>query len=155
MIKLREIRKFRTYLRYFDRELYYLNSNICSCNISTSQCHLLMELENQDNITVNDLVDRLFLDKSTISRLIESLVDSGLLERIPSNHNRRSFYIKLTQNGKEICNEINKENDNFFTEVLNEIPEPEFQSFLNSFSIMVIKVVLMNEKRRINIKDTK
>jgi len=135
------IRRFRENLRHFERQLERQNSSGTCCGVSVAQCHLLMELNKEDGITLNTLSDRLVLDKSTVSRTVEGLVNTGMVTRIIPKENRRTTHIFLTEQGARVCTTINAGNDDYFINVLLAIPEKDREGFFNSFEKMVKKMV--------------
>ena len=139
------IRRFRDILRHFERELNLTNDSNCSPGVSLAQCHTLLELDSHDHITVNELSDRLDLDKSTVSRTIEGLVRIGLVHRDIPEENRRKVRISLSKNGKGVCRQVNRENDAYFEDVLGSIPEQDLPVFLKSFDIMIHKMIQLNK----------
>jgi len=141
------IRNFREYLRHFERVSNIQSSSCCCCGVSLSQCHAVMELFKEDNITINELSERLYLDKSTISRTVEGLVRIGLVKRNIPEEDRRAAIISLTKQGTEVCNQINKENDSYFEKVLDSIPAKDFPLFFKSFKIMVKKMIDLNQEK--------
>jgi DNA-binding MarR family transcriptional regulator len=154
MINTKKVREFREYLRHFERELDIQNSTNCCSGVTLSQCHALMELDKKDNITLKDLSEKLFLDKSTLSRTIEGLVNLGLVERETPKSNRRTIIIKLTVQGISVCKKINSENDTYFQEVLNSLPEEHEQIFFDSFKTIVSKIMTINNIKKLR-KDNK
>lgn len=139
------IRKFREHLRHFERELNIQNSSICCCGVTISQCHTLMELHKNEKLNLNELSARLFLDKSTVSRIVESLVNSKLVDRDVPKSNRRITIISLTDEGKKVCQEINSGNDKYYNDVLRTIPEKERNIFLVVFEKMIKNMIHQNE----------
>lgn len=53
----------------------------CCYDVSVSQCYALERLVSADGLTVNELAASLYLDKSTASRIAQSLVDKGYVVR--------------------------------------------------------------------------
>ena len=143
-----EVRGFRQILRSFERELNARNQSGCCCGVTLTQCHCLMELDKQDNITLNELASRLNLDKSTVSRTVETLVTNELADRLIPKTNRRTTLIKLTDRGKQVCHTINTGNDLYFRKVLSAIPDELRPSFLRGFEAMVQAMVLQNKPTR-------
>ncbi len=141
------IRNFREYLRRFERVLNIQNSSSCCSGVSLAQCHALMELFKEDNITINELSDRLYLDKSTISRTVEGLVQIGLVNRNIPEKDRRAAIVSLTKQGTQVCNQINKVNDTYFEKVLDSIPLKDYPLFFSSFKIMVDKMIELNQDK--------
>lgn len=141
-----DARVFRKYLRHFERELDIQNNSSCCCGVTVTQCHTLMELYDQGNIQLNILSEKLNLDKSTVSRTIETLVNQGLVEREIPKQNRRTTNIKLTKKGLGVCNTIHNGNDAYYKEALSEIPKNILPKFTEGFEILINKMIELNER---------
>jgi len=127
------IQKFREILRSFDQELFLQNNASCCNGISLAQCHTLLEIEKSSEISVSDLAKSLSLDKSTVSRTVEGLVNINMVNRVVPKENRRKALINLTGSGKEICSTINYTSDSYISEVLNDFTDEERDVFLSLF----------------------
>jgi DNA-binding MarR family transcriptional regulator len=151
MIPAEKITDFRKYLRHFEREVETQNiSNNC-CGVTLTQCHTLLELDHHDNISLKELSQKLGLDKSTLSRIVEGLVNLGLVDREVPKNNRRTIKIKLTKQGISVCNKINTANNLYFQNVLNSLSKEQLPIFLDSFKTIVSKMKEMNnENQQIN-----
>ena len=133
-----KIRSFRKTLRQFERLLDgLLKESCCCCGITTAQCHALLEIEADGQTTTVQLSKSLGLDKSTLSRTIDGLVNIGLAERIPHPSDRRYTLIALSKQGKIICEEINRVNDDYFERVFRAIPDAEHDEVTRYFGILV------------------
>lgn len=127
------IHHFRDIIRIFDRELSYQNNASCCNGISVSQCHTLLEIEKNSEISVSELATKLSLDKSTVSRTVEGLVNISLVDRVIPKENRRMALINLTDNGKQVCSTINYSNDSYIEAVLKDFTSEEQEEFLRLF----------------------
>jgi len=139
------IKKFRENLRIFERELDIQNTSGCCCDVTISQCHALMELSKNGNITLNELSEKLSLDKSTVSRTIESLVKSKLVNRTIPDNNRRTTNLSLTKQGSDVCDQINDGNNDYYQKALCSVPSEELTIFLKSFETIVYKMKKLNK----------
>ncbi len=128
------IRQFRETLRVFDREMFLQNNASCCNGISLAQCHTLLEVEKNSEISVSDLAMKLSLDKSTVSRTVDGLVNINLVNRTIPKENRRLALIQLTGSGKELCSSINYTNDSYIREVFKDFTDEERACFLSLFS---------------------
>ncbi|HBG22772.1 MAG TPA: MarR family transcriptional regulator, partial [Peptococcaceae bacterium] len=54
-----------------------------------SQCHTLVEIGRKRCLSINELADLLGLDKSTMSRTVNTMVEQGLVTREPDPADRR------------------------------------------------------------------
>lgn len=147
MAAIEKVIDFREHLRHFEREIEIQNSSNCCCGVTLAQCHALMELDKQDNISLKALSERLYLDKSTLSRIVESLVNLGLVDREIPKNNRRTILIKLTKQGISVCEKINTDNNLYFQKVLDSLSKEQLQIFLDSFKTIVSKMSEANNKK--------
>ncbi|MFO7658744.1 MAG: MarR family transcriptional regulator [Bacteroidales bacterium] len=147
MTDIEKVIDFREHLRHFEREIEIQNSSNCCCGVTLTQCHTLMELDKQDNISLKTLSERLFQDKSTVSRIVEGLVNLGLVDREIPKNNRRAVLIKLTKQGISVCEKINTGNNQYFQQVFNSLSQEQLQIFIDSFKIIVSKMSEANNKK--------
>src|SRR5579859_7609949 len=56
---------------------------ICCFDVSVSQCYALEGLVRRGSMTLNDLAAYLYLDKSTVSRVVDALERKGYVVRLP------------------------------------------------------------------------
>jgi len=108
-----------------EREIFMQNNEACCSGVTVAQCHTLLEIESKTKESVTELAKTLGLDKSTISRTVDGLVHSGLVDRTIPVENRRMATLQLTEAGKETCNSINCRNDQYFTDTLSILTDPE------------------------------
>lgn len=140
------VRNFREILRKFEKELDIQNNAGCCCGITLSQCHALMELSNNDNISLNDLSSKLSVDKSSASRTIDNLVNKELVIRNIPKDNRRVTNLVLTKSGKQISDQINTDNDAYYARALSAIPPEDLSGFLSSFKQLAAHMKTINEQ---------
>jgi len=126
----KELTRFREILRVFDRELLLQNNASCCNGVTLTQCHTLLEIENKQAVTITDLADNLFLDKSTVSRTVDGLVNIGLVERSIPKNNRRTTELRLTAQGEKTCESINYTNNQYILDVLAEFSDQEKKEFV-------------------------
>jgi len=134
------IQNFRETMRVFDREMFYQNNASCCNGISLAQCHTLLEIEKNSEISISELAHNLSLDKSTVSRTVEGLVNISLVDRIIPKENRRKAILDLTGNGKQVCKTINYTNDSYIEKVLVDFLDKEREEFLRLFKKVTEKM---------------
>ena len=139
------LRKFREILRLFDRELFFQNVSSCCGGVTLAQCHTLLEIENNEKITVTELAGNLLLDKSTTSRTVESLVRSGLVERNIPSDNRRITTLNLTNTGKDTCNDIKWNNEKFLEDSLLQLSENEKKELIRLFDKITTNMIQLRK----------
>ena len=140
------IKKFREIIRKFEREIFFLNNDSC-CNVVTlAQCYTLMEIENKGNISVSELANCMTLDKSTVSRTVDTLVNMGLINREIPTENRRMTLISLTDAGQKTCDDINSKNDKYIDDNLSILSGEEQIELLKLFEKITHNMILLRKK---------
>jgi MarR family transcriptional regulator, 2-MHQ and catechol-resistance regulon repressor len=79
---------------------------ICCHDISVTQCYALETLVEHGPIRLRELTDRLFLDKSTTSRVVQSLVKKGYVEQQTDPTDGRATTLSATRAGRNLCGRI-------------------------------------------------
>ncbi len=87
--------------------------------VTAAQCHCLLAVEQLGRPSQNELAEQLCLDKSTLSRMVEGLVQGGWLLRATDDKDRRVYRIRLTAQGEKTCTTLNACNDDLFGRVLD------------------------------------
>lgn len=97
-------------------------------DVTVPQWVLLRTLYSHDNITLNQLAQRVGLDKSSVSRMVERLVQRELINRDEGN-DRRSLGLSLTPTAKKLVPRLAKHadlNDESFFKTLSQKQRKEF-----------------------------
>jgi len=136
----RNIKKFREILRRFEREVFVQNNESCCNGVTLPQCLTLLEIESKKKESVSELAKTLGLDKSTISRTIDGLVNVGLVDRTIPAENRRMATLSLTDAGENICNTINCNNDRYYNEVLSILTDSEQEELIRLFEKITMQM---------------
>ncbi|MFL0245400.1 MarR family winged helix-turn-helix transcriptional regulator [Candidatus Clostridium stratigraminis] len=134
----KESHYLRELIRVLVRNLGILEeSEATCCRTTVSQCHAIVEIGRAKDISLNELAELLTLDKSTMSRTINKLVDSGLARRELDNEDRRYVSIKLTHEGIIIFNNIEYSMDQYYQSIFTRIPEEKREQVLESLQLII------------------
>lgn len=131
------IAAFGQLIRMLEREIDYQIKYGRCCDISQAQCHTLLELGIFKSASVSELTDVLKLDKSTLSRTIEGLVQLDLVTRETDPKDRRFVRVALTQQGKKSYETISTQCMQIYRRVFDFIPEDKKAQVLESLSLLV------------------
>jgi DNA-binding MarR family transcriptional regulator len=104
----------------------------CGFSLSLSQVYALQELENT-TLSVTELADRLHLERSSASRLVDVLVKGNFVNRIINENNRREMIISLTDKGERTIQQVREQSLHFYENVLNDLPASEQQKIMEGF----------------------
>ena len=59
------------------RQLGLMNQTVAGTDLSVSAVHAIIEINQTDRLSSKDLSEKLLLEKSTVSRLVKSLIKRG------------------------------------------------------------------------------
>jgi DNA-binding MarR family transcriptional regulator len=131
------VRDFRAHLRVLEREVgLSMASETDCCGVTQAQCHILLETEQRGCTSVTELASLLELDKSTLSRTVDAMYRSGLLDRQVDSCCRRQQVIRLTDKGREKADTINALCDASYRRLFDFIPEQKRRSVLESTALL-------------------
>lgn len=90
-----------------EQALEFLAKKLEIRGISVSQWLVLRVIYDFNEINLNEIASKVGVDKSTMSRMVERLVQKGLLMRI-EGQNRRAVCLKLTLSAKNLVPKLAK-----------------------------------------------
>jgi DNA-binding MarR family transcriptional regulator len=134
---MKTIALFRHSMRRIERAVMLQNKNEATCcGVTLAQCHAVLEIGSADGMSVKELSARLGLDKSTLSRTVESLVEDGLVERTTSPEDRRAIVIRLTAKGRASADRINATWNRICADIFKDIPEKKHGSIIEAMNLI-------------------
>lgn len=98
----------RSASRSLVRELGFMGRTIAGTELSPSAVHALIEIGSSGALSARELSERLLLEKSTISRLVQGLIIKGELKQVRSKGDGRSKNLSLSANGRRSLENINR-----------------------------------------------
>lgn len=106
------------------------------CSMSVSRCQVLVEIGRGAPLSLVDLSARLGLEKSTVSRLVDGLVEDRLAERSESDLDRRYQRIELSAEGRVLFRDIEDRMSAFVADAWGRIPEERREGVLESLRVL-------------------
>jgi DNA-binding MarR family transcriptional regulator len=104
---LRESARLQNSLGELLRVLQYRDRDRACCyGLSVSQCHALEAFVREGPMTVTELGRRLYLEKSTASRLAKALLERDLVRRRAPKEDGRVVILQVTEGGQRLARRI-------------------------------------------------
>ena len=97
-----------------------------------AQSIVLFRLREQEGLSQVDLADVLELQPISLVRLLDRLVEHGLLERRHDPRDRRANRLFLTEAGRQLVDDLDSLRDNIAANVLRDIPTESLQTSLET-----------------------
>lgn len=102
-------------------------------DLTVAQYRLIQILSQKKRCTVNELAQELGIAQSSASEQTTRMVNAGLLERQPSEADRRIIYIVLSQNSREILIQRAEAMRNHIKHTLDKLTEKQQREFVAAF----------------------
>ena len=143
---VQNIRKLREKLRVLEREaMGVFDAGGKCCGLTLSQCHTLLEIGPEGEVSLVDLASAMGLDTSTLSRAIQGLVLLGLVVRTTNEKDRRYVKISLSPRGREVHEEIDGASNAFLAGVFERLPAEAQARVVEAIGLFTDAVRATNE----------
>ena len=100
-------------------------------NLTSEQYVIMKSVEENPDISPTQLAEITFKDKTTITRMIDTLVKNEMLLRIPRTDDRRAYNIQWTPKGENIMTEILPKTEDVIKKINAKFSKQELTVFLN------------------------
>jgi MarR family transcriptional regulator for hemolysin len=112
----------------------YIDNRAKGRGTTRAQWIVLFQLRQQEGLSQVDLAEVLELQPISLVRLLDRLVEHGLLERRPDPRDRRANKLFLTPGGRQLVDDLDSLRDSIATDVLRDIPADAIET---SFKTLV------------------
>jgi DNA-binding MarR family transcriptional regulator/GNAT superfamily N-acetyltransferase len=103
-----QIEKVRSFNRFYTRHIGLLNEGLLESEFSLTEARVLYELAHRNSVTAADLARELGLDAGYLSRLLKKFSGRALIQRTPSDGDRRQMILSLTGSGRTAFEPLNR-----------------------------------------------
>jgi MarR family transcriptional regulator, transcriptional regulator for hemolysin len=118
-----------------------------------AQWIVLFRLREQEGLSQVDLADVLELQPISLVRLLDRLVENGLLERRHDPRDRRANRLFLTASGRQLVNDLDGLRDAIATDVMRDLSDDAVETTLRALRDIKDRIkVLSDQDHRIAAK---
>jgi len=110
----------------------YIDHRAKTRGTTRAQWIVLFRLRAQEGLSQVDLADVLELQPISLVRLLDRLVEHGLLERRPDPRDRRANRLFLTESGRKLVDDLDALRDAIATDVLRDVPMEQIEASLTT-----------------------
>jgi DNA-binding MarR family transcriptional regulator/N-acetylglutamate synthase-like GNAT family acetyltransferase len=127
-----QISAVRHFNRFFTRQIGVLREGLLHSPYPLIDARILFELGQRDQLTATHLCRELGLDAGYASRVLTRLEQQGLLEKVRSAGDGRSFILHLTEKGQEAFVLLDQRSRTEAGELLNDLSAVDQQKLLRA-----------------------
>src|SRR5271169_4219927 len=110
----------------------YVDQRAKGRGTTRAQWIVLFRLREQEGLSQVDLADVLELQPISLVRLLDRLVEHGLLERQTDPRDRRANRLFLTASGRQLVDDLDGLRDSIASDVLRDIPIGSIETSLET-----------------------
>lgn len=125
------VQKLVRMLQMFERD------QVKPFGFTSTQCYVLLEILKIQSLTMNELSDKLNLNTSTMTRVIDNLVRDGYIIRTRDEIDRRIVLVSLTEKGTEAAMKLKESVNSYYKKIIASIPIGEVDNVLNSVNVLL------------------
>jgi len=112
----------------------YIDHRAKGRGTTRAQWIVLFRLRAQEGLSQVDLADVLELQPISLVRLLDRLVEHGLLERRHDPRDRRANRLFLTESGRQLVDDLDSLRNSIANDVLQDIPVAAIQTSLQTLA---------------------
>ena len=124
----------RSFNRFYTVFMGILNKTYLNSKYSLPETRVLHATSTKPGITSTEIIDMLKIDKSYLSRMIDSLEKRKLLTRKKSKDDGRAFNLFLTSFGTKEFDKINDATNNQIENLLKNISESNCKKLIKNMA---------------------
>ncbi len=102
-------------------------------DLSYNQYKTLLTIADRECCSLGDLARELEVAMSSASQMVERLVSQGLVHREQDAGNRRQVVIRLTPEGRELIEELQRGILKGYEQILARLPEADQEALVQAF----------------------
>lgn len=148
----RMIDEIRDHSRVIVRELGFMGGNFAGTDLPPSAVHALIEI-GQGKLTARKLAELLRLEKSSVSRLLRKLIQSGYVLETSSDQDARLKILSLTAQGEQRLSGIHEHGNAQVASALNQVCEEHRRVLLEGLRVYsgALRAGSLGNQREYNI----
>jgi MarR family transcriptional regulator, transcriptional regulator for hemolysin len=123
----------------------YIEHRAKSRGTTRAQWIVLYRLRQQEGLSQVDLADVLELQPISLVRLLDRLVEQGLLERRSDPKDRRANRLFLTANGRQLVDDLDSLRDSIADEVLHDTSAEAVETSLETLRAVKERTKVLTE----------
>lgn len=119
------------------RKLYRNLMSIKNIPISITQLTCLHILSQNNELSMSELAKDLCMSNQQLTKVVDTLAELNMVERVCDSSNRRKFYAKLTDKAKELLANLKEEVDFKLGYVLDKKSPDEINKLYDSIAYVM------------------
>ena len=117
------------FMEFYDKLSSWEHSVVKDSGLSPTQMHTIEVIGHHQNLMMKELADRLGITTGSLTVAVDRLEKLDMVKRMPHEHDRRSWLIALTDQGKAMYEQHHKYHEEFTREISHDLTNKEIELF--------------------------
>src|ERR671913_976733 len=122
--------------RFYTRHIGLLNEGLLDSEYSLTEVRILYELAHRGPITAAALGQELGLDPGYLSRILKKFDSRNLLEKSPSEDDRRQVFLSLTDAGRAAFEPLNQASADQIGAMLSKLSNADQERLVQAMGVV-------------------
>lgn len=115
-------------MEFYDKLSSWEHSVVKGSGLSPAQMHTIEVIGHHQNLMMRELADRLGITTGTLTVAVDRLEKLGMVRRKPHEHDRRSWLIVLTEQGRAMYEQHNRYHEELTQEISHELSDQDMET---------------------------
>lgn len=125
------VTEIRGFNRFYTNILGLLDQHIIDSGYSLTEARIIFEISKTDTCTANQLCSILDIDRSYMSKIINKFEKEQLISRTICNTDNRNIEIHMTDKGKAVFHELEKNANRQIEELISKLDTAECEKLIS------------------------
>lgn len=127
----------KKFMEFYDKLSSWEHSVVKDSGLSPAQMHTIEVIGHHQDLMMRELADRLGITTGTLTVAVDRLEKLGMVMRKPHEHDRRSWLIVLTDQGKSMYEQHNRYHEELTKEISHELSDQEIETITRLLGLIV------------------
>lgn len=105
--------------------------------LSPQQSYVLTVVQSDGMINPGEVAKRLRLEKSHLTKIVNSLVEMGAIAKLADEKDHRRVMLSLTSKGEKIYRDLDQVSIESYMRLMEKVPEEERENVIRSVDILL------------------
>ena len=115
--------------------------------LSPQQSYVISIVREEDEISPGEVAKKLRLEKSHLTKIVNSLIELDALEKKTDPADRRKLVLHLTKKGNKICDELDEAGIASYVEFFQHVPECQRENVISAIEVMLEAMNTMRQEQ--------
>jgi DNA-binding MarR family transcriptional regulator len=126
------IEQIRAFNRFYTSKLGILDAELFETGYSLTEGRIIYEI-GAAQLIARDLTKIISVDEGYLSRIISKMVKQGIVERVPTQQDRRKMILKLSTKGLKIRDSLNKSSNEQLQKITKNLSASQRRDLAEAF----------------------